>query len=183
MEDYDPAQYAKKLSGSRTVWILVLGETTTKTRPEELGRPCHGQHLSSVPAPLLLKIPLDAVCLFAVLDDPALRADLQNLAGHQILDDLGQQLHNLRVPQRGQRDGSPRQQEVTCKAGLEGWCCSSKTWMRARVYDTRVAFLPNGLLNYASPQISKQRLLLGLGPCKCSAVTSVSIPYRLVRMS
>ena len=45
-----------------------------------------------------------------------LRAHLQDLAGDQVLDDLGQKLDDLRVPQRGQRDGSPRQQEITCKA-------------------------------------------------------------------
>ena len=38
--------------------------------------------------------------------------DLQDLAGHEVLDDLAQQLDDFRVPQRRQRHRRPRQQKV-----------------------------------------------------------------------
>ena len=39
-------------------------------------------------------------------------ACLQNFSGHQVLDDLAQQLNNLAITQRRQRHTRPRQQKV-----------------------------------------------------------------------
>jgi len=63
-------------------------------------------------------------------------ARLQDLAGHQVLDDLAEQLYDLAVTQRGERHARTRQQEVARQDRDLAACCTV----------SRVSSLPPTLL-------------------------------------